>query len=96
MNFHDLSLKLEVKAREIIGYTSRPYGKIFDVDSIECGRFAEVMILLLRIKNNFQSNDLVDRFIEKLKPFINESGSALNLSQSNELYYDFLQILSNL
>ena len=40
MSFHDLSLRLEVKAREILGYTSRPYGKIFDVDSIDRDSFA--------------------------------------------------------
>ena len=94
MHYHDLSLKLEVKAREILGYTSRPYGKIFDADSIECGRFAEVMILLLRTKNNFMCNDLVDKFVEKLKPCINKPGSVLSLSESNDLYNEFLQILS--
>ena len=94
MNFHDLSLKLENKAREILEYTSRPYGKIFDADSIECGRFAEVMILLLRIKNDFICNDLVDKFIEKVKPYINKAVSALGLSESNALYNEFLTILS--
>lgn len=94
MNFHDLSLKLEVKAREILGYTSRPYGKIFDVDSIECGRFAEVMILLIRIKSDYICNDLVDKFIEKIKPCINKSIRVLGLRESNDLYNEFLTIIS--
>ena len=94
MNFHDLSLKLENKAREILMYSSRPYSKIFDADSIESGRFAEVMMLLLRIKNNFTCNASIDNFIEKLVPYLNKSGSTLNISKSNDLYDEFLTILS--
>lgn len=96
MNFHDLSLKLEFKAREVLGYTSRPYDKIFDADSIECGRFAEVLIILLRIKSNYMCNNLIDIFIEKSKPYLNQSGSALDLCIAHELYNEFSEILSSL
>lgn len=96
MNFHDLSLKLEVKAREVLGYKSRPYGKIFDADSIECGRFAEVLIMLLRIKSNYMCNNLIDVFIEKTKPYLNQPQGALDLCKAHELYNEFLKILSSL
>lgn len=62
-------------ARHIFGDRTRPYGKIYDADGIECGKFAEVMIDLLREKTGRENDqEDIDKFIQICSQYIGKSG----------------------
>lgn len=96
MDFHQIAIRLEHKAREILLYKDRPVKTIFDADSIECGHFIEGMILLLRIKSNFKENVDIDKFVSAAQPFLTKTGCELELSKAEEFYNEFNIILAQI
>ena len=96
MDFHQIAIRLEHKAREILLYKDRPAKTIFDADSIECGHFVEDMILLLRIKSDFKENVNIDIFASKTQPFLTKSGCEFELSKAEEFYNEFNIILAQI
>lgn len=67
-NFHnDVAMVIENKSRSCFGFTYGDYN-MFSADEVECGTFAECMMLMLRKKSKYcKSNDEIEAFIEKYK-----------------------------
>ena len=94
-NFHnDIALRLEWKARDVFGDKDRPITKIHDADSIEDGRFAEVMIEVLREKTGRESGrEEVDSFIKLCSHFIGKNGYQIDQRVSQGLLDRFLELM---
>ena len=89
-NFHGhIALELETKAKKFFNNTDC-INKIYSADSIESGCFVEVMIFLLREKSQMDSNEKIDDFIVKSKPYLQLSGREIEPKKAQELYNDFL------
>lgn len=94
-NFHnDIALRLEMKARSVFGDRDRPYTKIYDADSIECGKFAEVMIDVLREKTGRENNrEDIDSFIKACSGYIGTSGHQIDRKVAQGLLNRFLELM---
>ncbi len=94
-NFHnDIALRLEMKARSVFGDKDRPYTKIYDADSIECGKFSEVLIDVLREKTGRESGrEDIDKFIKVCSRFIGKSGYEIDSRIAQGLLNRFLELL---
>lgn len=92
-NFHnDIAIRLEMKARSVFGDKDRPYNKIYDADAIEQGKFAEVMIDVLREKTGRENtHENIDGFIKVCSGFIGVSGYEMDPRVAQGLFNQFLQ-----
>lgn len=95
-NFHnDIAIRLEMKARSVFGDKDRPYTKIYDADSIECGKFSEVLIDVLREKTGRESGrEDIDEFIKVCSGFIGKSGYEIDSRIAQGLLNRFLELLA--
>jgi len=95
-NFHnDIAIRLEMKARQVFGDRDRPYTKIYDADSIEQGKFAEVMIDVLREKTGRENDrEDVDEFIKLCSQFIGKSRYEIDSRISQGLMDKFIELLA--
>jgi len=91
-NFHgDIAVPLEFIARRAFGYSDRPYTKICDADAIECGKFVEVMIAILRERTNMENGrEDIDEFIRFSSRFIDDDDIDDRIAQA--LYERFLYV----
>lgn len=94
-SFHnDIAIRLEMKAHSVFGEKNRPYTKIYDADSIEQGKFAEVLIDVLREKTG-RENDCedIDKFIKVCSGFIGISGYEMEPRVAQGLLNKFLELM---
>lgn len=89
---NQIAIRLELQARSLLGYNDRPVGTIFDADAIECGNFAEVMILLLRIKSSYRSDNSIDAFAKMCATYIGANGLDLDETIAVSLYQEFCDL----
>lgn len=98
-NFHnDIAIDLEGKARRFLKYADQPVNTIFHAGAIESdGRFAEVMIILMREKSHMQrDSDEINDFVSTCAPYIGLSGVEIGDEKANELYESFKNLWNNL
>ena len=97
-NFHnDIALRLEMKSRHVFGDKDRPYTKIYDADSIENGKFAEVMIDVLREKTRREiGQEDIESFIVLCTRFIGKSGYQIDKRIAQGLFDRFLELNEDL
>lgn len=97
-NFHnDIALRLEMKSRHVFGDKDRPYTKIYDADSIENGKFAEVMIDVLREKTRREiGREDIESFIVLCTRFIGKSGYQIDKRIAQGLFDRFLELNEDL
>ena len=86
---NQIAIQLEIQAKSLLGYDDQPINTIFDADAIECGNFAEVMILLLRIKSSYRSDNSIDAFAKMCAPYIGAKGLDLDETIAVSLYQEF-------
>ena len=93
-NFHnDIAMALESIARNQFGNVDRPFGKIYDADSIETGCFIEVMIILLRLKSKMEdNNDDITEFVKSCSEYLGESGNDIPNETAQNLLDRFIRI----
>lgn len=90
-NLYDaITSPLECTARVIMSFGGRPSGTIFDSDAIRCGRFVEVMILLLRMRTLYSTEtDGIAEFVAKCAPYFNKRIDDIPRETVFELYNTF-------
>lgn len=82
-----------MKARSVFGDKERPYTKIYDADSIEQRKFAEVLIDVLREKTGRENAcEDVDKFIKVCSGFIGISGYEMDPKVAQGLLDRFLEL----
>lgn len=92
-NFHNhIALKMENYARDAMKLRKRPIDTRYDADAIETYSYAEVMIILLRIKTKYRYKEKIDEFIEECKPYIGKSASEIGNEKSKQLMVCFKKI----
>ena len=96
MTIHSIALELEIKARGIMGFHDRPGGTIYDANSIECGSFVDVMVMLLKVKNNFAENLEIDNFADRYHSYDGKSMNEIGLEKVTAIYGEFQALLSAL
>lgn len=94
-NFHnDIALRLEMESRHIFGDRDRPYTKIYDADSIESGKFAEVMIDALREKTGRENDrEDIDSFIKLCSKYVGTSGHQIDQRVAQGLLDRFMELI---
>lgn len=94
---NDIAMRLEFFARRFYRCTDRPYGKIYDSDSIEMGTFVEVMIIMVRQKIDFScENDDVEQFVDRCAPYFSKSGHDIEPEIANELFDEFFTLMGEI
>lgn len=93
MSLHSLSLELETTARKIMNFKERPKGTMFDSDSIERETFVEVMILLLKVKNNFEFNEEIEMFANTYQPYVDKAINVIGIDEANIIYHKFKKLI---
>ena len=94
---NDIGLPLESIARRFYRNTDRPFGKIYDSDSIETGSFIEVMVILLREKTQYTSeNDSIEAFVNKCTSLFGKSGHDISPEVASELFKEFTELFGEL
>ena len=96
MSLHSLSLQLETVARKIINFSNRPIGTMYDADSIERGNFIEIMILLLKVKNNFAENEKIENFADRYHSYAGKPMTDIGMECASAIYDEFEALLSSL
>ena len=87
---NDIGLPLESIARRFYHNTDRPFGKIYDSDSIEIGSFVEVMVIMLREKTQYSSeDDEIESFVNKCKLYFGKSGHEIPPETASNLFEEF-------
>lgn len=62
---------------------------MFNADSIECGKFAEAMITMLRIYTHYQPNDEVDAFVKMCSGYMGRSAYEIPAEDATSLYKEY-------
>ncbi|MBQ2999713.1 MAG: hypothetical protein IJD64_04560 [Clostridia bacterium] len=93
MSLHSLSLDLETTACKIMNFKKRPKGTMFDSDSIERETFVEVMILLLKVKNNFDFNEEIEMFANTYQAYIDKAINVIGIDEANTIYHKFKKLI---
>ena len=92
-NFHnDIALDLETIAKRNMKLNNIEE-TIFYADNIESGTFAEVMLLLLREKTAYKTNDGIKEFSIELKDILGMKGNDINSEVAEELYERFKTLI---
>ena len=94
-NFHnDIALRLEMESRYVFGDKDRPYTKIYDADSIENGKFAEVMIDVLREKTERESGrEDIESFIILCTHYVGKGSHQIEKRIAQGLLNRFLELI---
>ena len=96
MSTHGISLQLETTARKVMNFKNRPIGTMYDADSIESESFIEVMVLLLKVKNNFAVKEEIENFADKYSFYIGKSVNTIGLEKATAICKEFEVLLSSL
>lgn len=96
MSLHSLALELETTARKIMHFSDRPVEIIYDSDSIECGNFIEVMVILLKVKNNFTPDEKIERFAKKYNSYVGKSMNDIGIALADVIYNDFRRLFASI
>ena len=92
-NFHnDIALDLETIAKRNLKLDNIEE-TIFYADDIESGTFAEVMLLLLREKTAYKTNDDIKEFSTELKDIFGMKGNNINSEVAEDLYERFKTLI---
>ena len=96
MSLHSLALELETTARKIMNFSDRPVEMIYDSNSIEYGNFIEVMVILLKVKNNFTPDEKIERFAKKYNSYAGKSMNDIGIGIADAIYKDFKRLLASI
>ena len=96
MTLHSLALELETTARKIMNFNDSPIGTIYDSNSIEYENFIEVMVILLKVKNNFTADEKIEIFANKYNPYARKSMNDMGIETANAIYNEFKRLLASI
>ena len=65
---------------------------MFNADSIECGKFAEAMIAMLRIYTHYQPNDEVDAFVKMCSGYMGCNSHEISAEKAKMLYKEYTDL----
>lgn len=96
MSPHGLAIALETTARRIMNFNDRPVGTIYNSDSIECGSFVEVMVMLLKVGNSFLIDEKIEIFANKYNSYTGKSINDIGIETATAIYEDFNKLLASI
>ena len=67
---------------------------MFNADSIECGKFAEAMITMLRLYTHYQTNDKVDSFVRVCSGYMGRNAHEIPAEEAKALYKEYNDLKS--
>lgn len=67
---------------------------MFNADSIECGKFAEAMIAMLRLYTRYQPNDEVDDFVKMCSGYMGRSAHEIPTEEAKALFREYNDLRS--
>ena len=84
-NFHNY---IAIPLEKDVGRDSSNEGMkiMFNADSIECGKFAEAMITMLRLYTHYQPNDEVDDFVKMCSGYMGRNALEIPMEEAISLY----------
>ena len=94
-SFHGrIAIPLEAKASSLFDRNNRAVDVIYDADSIESGYFAEVMIILLRMKSSYKiGQEEIDRFVIDAAQFVGKSANEMERDTAQMLFDKFTALI---
>lgn len=94
-NFHNyIAIPLE---KDVERDSSNEDMKImFNADSIECGKFAEAMITMLRLYTRYQPNSEVDAFVKMCSGYMGCNVLEIPAEEAKALYKEYNDLKSAL
>ena len=81
----------ERKNLELSQLYCNPFG---EADSIECGKFAEAMITMLRLYTHYQTNDKVDSFVRVCSGYMGRNAHEIPAEEAKALYKEYNDLKS--
>ena len=92
-NFHNyIAIPLEKDAERISDNADMK--KMFNADAIECGKFAEAMITMLRLYTHYQSNSEVDAFVKMCSGYMGRNALEIPAEEAKALYKEYNDLRS--
>lgn len=90
-NFHNfIAIPLE---KDVERDSSNEDMKImFNADSIECGKFAEAMITMLRLYTHYQPNDEVDDFVKLCSGYMGCNAHEISAEEAKKLHKEYIDL----
>lgn len=67
---------------------------MFNADAIECGKFAEAMITMLRLYTRYQPNSEVDAFVKMCSGYMGRNAHEIPAEEAKALYVEYRNLRS--